>query len=373
MSLELTPLDEEQLAPPIRKALTPNLRPLLAKGMAPLPPVDLVVALYQLKFDEDEALREVGHKTAWALPDAVLGSALAANLDKRVLDWLARMVVARPKMLQAVLMNTAVADETFAHLASVCAEQQLETIAQNEQRLLRHPAIISALYLNRKTRMSTATRALELAVRNNVEVEGIPSFEDVKAAILHEGTADDAADEAFNRALHATSATTAAPDDEQAIKAEVEAADQEAARDAQGEEKSEKAVAISQLSTAAKVRLATLGNAFARAILIRDTNRVIALAAVRSPAVTEQEAEAFAANRGLNDDVIRYLAGQRQFTRRYSVKLNLVNNPKCPLQASMVFLGHLTAKDLKIVARSKGVPSALAKAAQSLEAKRGAR
>ena len=48
----------------------------------------------------------------------------------------------------------------------------------------------------------------------------------------------------------------------------------------------------------------------------------------------------------------------------YQVKLNLVMNPKTPMARSMAFLGHLSQADLKKVARSKGVPSALTKAAK---------
>ena len=97
---------------------------------------------------------------------------------------------------------------------------------------------------------------------------------------------------------------------------------------------------------------------------------MIAVAAVRSPSLTDQEAERYSGLRALHEEVIRYLATQRQFTKRYSVKLNLVNNPKCPLALAINFLGHLTAKDLKQVARSKSVSSALAKSAQGLVSKR---
>ena len=53
----------------------------------------------------------------------------------------------------------------------------------NEQRLLRHPAIIEALYLNKHVRMSTVDRAVELAARNGLDLKNIAIFSEIKAAI----------------------------------------------------------------------------------------------------------------------------------------------------------------------------------------------
>src|SRR5262249_43223242 len=132
----------------------------------------------------------------------------------------------------------------------------------------------------------------------------------------------------------------------------------------------EKKLKISDLSPAGKIRLATLGNAFARAVLIRDTNRQVAMAAIRSPAGTDMEVLRYASNRGLDDEIVRYIANQRQWVRLYGVKVALVNNPKCPLPVSMRFLAHLNVRDLKSVSRSKGIPSALSMAAKQMLAQR---
>jgi hypothetical protein len=50
----------------------------------------------------------------------------------------------------------------------------------------------------------------------------------------------------------------------------------------------------------------------------------------------------------------------------YQVKLNLAQNPKCPLGFSLRFLTTLHAEDLKALSKSKNVPSALAVAARKL-------
>src|SRR5207249_1104691 len=61
------------------------------------------------------------------------------------------------------------------------------------------------------------------------------------------------------------------------------------AKDEKRIDEEKKDLPIDKLSVAAKIRLATLGNAFARAILIRDPVRMVALAAINSPGMTDNE------------------------------------------------------------------------------------
>jgi hypothetical protein len=382
VSLELTPL--ETVSPAVERAVGPKapapLKLMAAPGLAPLPPAELAVALYQLSFAEDEAVKSAAFKTAAELPEKILVGALGEALDARVLDFYGRRVFAKPPLLERLLLNRATSDETFRHLATLVDESGLEIIAKNEERLLRHPPIIAALYLNPKTRMSTAQRALELAVRNNVRVDGIPAFDEAVRAIQQSGAPDPAAaarDDAAFAAAAAVAVDAAAgiqlialDESEAQAQAEAEAAAAEAAA-AEGadEEKKQK---ISELSPAAKVRLATLGNAFARAILIRDTNRQVSMAAIRSPAVNDMEVLRYAGNRGLDDDIIRFISNQRQWVRLYGVKVALVNNPKCPLPTAMRLIAHLNVRDLKALSRSKGIPSTLVTAAKQMLTQRNA-
>jgi hypothetical protein len=384
MALDLTPL--ETLPPGVERAVGAKapapMRMMAARGLAPLPPADLVTALYQLSFSEDEAVKSAAFKTAAELPERILGGALEQPLDARVLDFFGRRVFGKAPLLQKLLLNKATADETFRHLAGLVDESGLEMIAKNEERLLRHPPIIAALYLNPKTRMSTAQRALELAVRNNVRVDGIPAFEEAARAIQQSGATDPEQlakeDAAFARAAEVAVDQSSAlqlvavDEKEAAALAEAEAQAAEAAVESPDVVEEEKKQKISELSPAGKIRLATLGNAFARAVLIRDTNRQVAMAAIRSPAVTDMEVMRYASNRGLDDDIVRYIANQRQWVRLYSIKMALCNNPKCPLPVAMRFLPHLNVRDLKTLSRSKGIPSALCSAAKQMLSQRNA-
>ena len=115
-----------------------------------------------------------------------------------------------------------------------------------------------------------------------------------------------------------------------------------------------------------KIRLATLGNAYCRGNLMRDPNRMVAMAAIRSPRITDSEIVKAAANRSICEDVIRYIGNQRDLTKNYQVRLSLVQNPKCPVALSLKFLPLLQAEDLKLMARSKSVPGAVSTGARRL-------
>jgi hypothetical protein len=189
--LDLTPIALEELSEGLRKVLGPAapapLRMMAARGLAPLRPAEQLAALYQLSLDADPALAQTARKTAAELPDRLVQPALPEALDPRVLDFFARQLTARPALLEPILINRAVDDETFVYLAGACDERELEIIAANEERVLRCPRILSALYLNRRARQSTVDRLIELLARNGVRCDDIPVFDEAVQAIADQG------------------------------------------------------------------------------------------------------------------------------------------------------------------------------------------
>jgi hypothetical protein len=377
MTLGRAPLATDSLSEAVRKVLAAQgpVRTMAARGLAPLPrAADTLAVLYMLAIDADEALASAAQKTAGELPERVMGPGLAdPTLDPLVLDFFAPKVVAHPPLVEIVLLNPRTADETVKDLCTKLDERLLDMVAQNEQRLLRAPAIIAALYLNPKARMSTVDRAVELAVRQKIVVPGIPAWDDVVAAVLGAAKQELPPTEAAQAAAAADAAfegvVSFAIGDANVDDAVLEQLLADGETDATGAPQSlgadadKKKLQISKLSVPAKIRLATLGNSFARATLIRDTSRQVALAAAKSPGLTENEVIKYAGNRGLSDEVIRVLGHNKSWTRIYAVKLALVYNPKCPLAFTMAFLPFLRDKDVAAVAKSKAVPNALVQAA----------
>ena len=180
-----TPLESATLSQAAQRALGPGPgRMMAARGMMPLPPADQVAVLYQLSLDADTTLAASARATASQLPEKLLLGTLAdPKLDARVLDFFAILVGKKPALFDAIALNPSIADETVADLASRASAREVDQLAQNEQRLLRHPEIIGAMYMNKHARMSTVDRVVELAVRNKIRVPGLAAWDEVARAL----------------------------------------------------------------------------------------------------------------------------------------------------------------------------------------------
>jgi hypothetical protein len=439
-----TPLDVNQLSAAAQRALGPGPgRMMAARGLLPLAPADQVVVLYQLALEAESNLAQSARATAIGLPEKLLAGTLASPAsDPRVLDFFAQLIAEKPAVFDAIAMNPSAADETIATLAGRGGSREVDLIAQNEQRLLRHPEIIAAMYMNRRARMSTIDRVVELAVRNNVRVPGLAAWDEVARA-LTSGAPSSAADDSMLDAVlgpRDDSALTSGdadqvPDDEVAeVRASTRLIELHIARPpvatqrvplrrtrmALGSAPSSDAMigdvpaqwlvvdqddmrvtvvvvrtgerhqlAINQsvmidgarvmlaqipfrdLPIPAKIRAATLGDAFIRGEAVRDPLKLVALAAIKSPGVTDIEAARYAGNQALAEDVVRYIAGNRNWTKLYGVKVSLCRNPKAPIVETARFLPFLRQKDLTNLSKSKGVPSAVAAQARKLIMQRG--
>ncbi|MBE7449914.1 MAG: hypothetical protein HS111_13740 [Kofleriaceae bacterium] len=370
MPLARTPLDASaltRLSPAAQKALAPGPgRAMAARGLLPLPsPAELATVLYHL-VASDPAVAAAAQASAQGLPEKVLAAALAdAAIDPRVLDWLAPRARATPALFEALVLNPRVDDLTIVDLAGAGDPREVDLIAGNEQRLLRCPDIIAAMYANPQARMSTVDRAVELAVRNQVRVGGISAWDELARVVAGSPSSSAAADDdaVFAQALAGVQGV--------ADSAVVASTTDDAVEDTGGAPVvDEKQVPITKMSVPAKIRLASLGNAFARSLLIRDPIRMVALAAIKAPGVSDLEAAKYAGNHSLDNDVIRYIATRREWTRLYGIKKSLCMNPKTPISESSKMLIHMRENDVRQIAKSKGVPSAVVAQARKLIAQR---
>ena len=133
-----------------------------------------------------------------------------------------------------------------------------------------------------------------------------------------------------------------------------------------GEERRSLVQIIQNMNITQKIKLAYLGNKEARAILIRDRVKTVSVAVVRSGRMTDQEVTSFAADRNLPREVIREICLNKEFLRKYPVKVALINNPKAPIQTTMGLLRDLNKKDLAAIARSRNVSAVLKRQAYKM-------
>ena len=184
-------IDIAKLSPGAQRLLdakTPAaMRQMAARGIAPgLKPAEALTLVAILAESDDFAVGKPARETLAKLPGQLLSGALNPDLPPGVLGAIAPAYVADAAVMEKLLTLPQLLPETVAAIASKCSEAVAEIVATNEERLLAHPTIIEKLYLNKNTRMSTANRALELAVRNKIVVEGIPAYEEAAAALAEE-------------------------------------------------------------------------------------------------------------------------------------------------------------------------------------------
>lgn len=318
----------------------------------------------------DPPVREAAEATLAKLPPPILnGAAASPDVPPGVLDVLASVYSENEDLLEKILMNASVAISTVERIASTGSEKITEIVATNEQRLLENPSIIKSLYMNKKTRMSTADRVLELAVRNGIQLN-IPAYKEAAEAIVEELILEPDAEPTPDDVLFAEAQAEGERLEKEGIAAEVVKEDEEG-----NEVVEEVAKSLEQklrgMTVSHKIRTAMIGSAAARAILVRDKNRLVCEAVVRSPLLTESEAATFAASRTVSDGVLRIIANNGDLVKSHSIKFNLVSNPRTPMATALRLLGHLRSDELKKLSKSKSVSAQIAKLAkQELDKKK---
>ncbi len=121
---------------------------------------------------------------------------------------------------------------------------------------------------------------------------------------------------------------------------------------------------LAQMSIVEKIRIAMKGSREERAILIRDSNKIVAVSVLSSPKVTENEVEVFARMASISDEILRIIGHTRAWVKNYQVVLGLIRNPKTPLALSMNLLPRLVDRDMRMLSIDRNVPDPLRIAAR---------
>jgi hypothetical protein len=116
---------------------------------------------------------------------------------------------------------------------------------------------------------------------------------------------------------------------------------------------------LSRMSVPEKVRAAMKGSREMRSALVRDPNKLVALAVLSSPKLTDAEVEAFCKMGSVTEEVLRVIGMSRAWTKNYGVILSLVKNPKTPLAISLPMLNRINEGDVKRLASDRNIPEAL--------------
>lgn len=356
------PIALDRFAPALQKSLNPAspaaVRTMAAKGIIVGAPREQLSALFFLTFDPEAKVAETAVQTASKPNDKLHTGLRDDDLHPEVLAFYARVLVQSDTYLELIVLNQATSDETVAAIAGSASDRVLEIVAQNQLRILRDERIVRALVANPTCRAATRDGVLDFCVRSGLVLRDMPEYLEARRRVLGEDP------EAEKKAAEAEANSA-----ERVIEEFGEKLTQEDAR-VEDAERLTFTQRVMKMSVANKIKLATLGNKEARTLLLRDSNKLVALAAVTSPRITDGEVVALSNSRTLHDDVMRYICNNREWLKNYQVKVNLVNNPKCPVGISLKLLGYLHTSELKKVTQNKNIASTLQTQARAMVAKK---
>jgi hypothetical protein len=120
---------------------------------------------------------------------------------------------------------------------------------------------------------------------------------------------------------------------------------------------------INNLDVKGRIQLALKGNKEERSLLIRDGTKVVALAVLEAPKLSDGEVEKFASQKNVLEAVLRQIPLKRRFMKDYIVVRNLVANPRTPLDLGLNLMKNLLAQDLKNISANKEVSETIRKLA----------
>jgi hypothetical protein len=413
--LEEFQVEKANLSPAAQTYFQPdtpaNLKLLIARGTVPLPPRELVILQFHFQNDPDAEVSAGAAQSLTSIPSNILRTILGGDIPGAILNFFSSRLLGNRELLETLIINRRTPDETVAFLAaSEKDEYILELIANNQERVLRYAVIAREIFQNRHAPRTVKERLKSFLkttfpIKGGEVVEPVPEpilapaapaapepvVSEAEALSLDEKIAPPslaaetaAAPEAAPAAPAVPTPPGLAPGQAGVVGVEGEWKDmielteelskiklpqeltEENQREVTEEERKSLSVRILLMSVSEKIKLALLGNKEARTILIRDSNKMVSASVVKSPKVQDDEIVKIAQMRGVADEVLRMVASNKEWTKNYAVKKALVENPKTPVQASFRFLSLLRESDIKNIARSKNVPSAVAAQAKRL-------
>lgn len=107
---------------------------------------------------------------------------------------------------------------------------------------------------------------------------------------------------------------------------------------------------LSLMTVGERMKVAMKGTREERAILIHDPNKLVSVAVLSSPKISESEVESFAKMANVSDEVLRIIGNTRAWIKNYGVTSALARNPKTPVAIALHLVQRLNDRDLKMIA-----------------------
>jgi hypothetical protein len=396
--------------------LPSNMMQFAAKGALSVPPDENIEILVYLA-KHNKIFGDLARMTLAGWDEkASLAAASDPKTPREVLEYLIAPENLRPKLLPALLENPSVPDGQLAKVAISANPEAIAAMLQSP-RARSSMGVLECLRSNPYLKPAEASTVAELLKADTTEAPVAPAADGetqveeavvAKAAEASEEAAaasDDEGDvpeEAISAYLAEHAAEIASEQDkpfqpiggivdllgsdyfpvsENREMAEMAGSEEKAAAESAGSAPAaakSKAVAganvppakrdnavqkINRLDVKGRIQLAMKGNKEERSILVRDGTKVVALAVLDAPKISDGEVEKFALQKNVLEAVLRQIPLKRRFMKNYIVVRNLVSNPRTPLDLGLGLMKHLQMQDLKNISANKEVSETVRKLA----------
>jgi hypothetical protein len=295
---------------------------LAARGELPLAARDLLTTLFFLVHGGHPQIRAAALGTAKRLSAAFLQPVVAEpDLHGRLLDFLARIRIGDAEVMTLLLDHPEMPIETLRYLASN-APPAILPLLREEAVLVRHPALRALL----------TTAAAE-----------VPPVE----------------------------AAAAAEEDPPPQDSEESSGEEEAEQDGD-EENAEEEINLSkyqqslEMGVSMKIKMALTGDKEWRAIFLKDANKLVSSAVMKNPRITAGEVLMVAKSKTSSEELIRLITLNIDWIKKADVQKALVTHPRTPLPKALRYMSVLTEKDLKVLAKSRGVSQIIVNTARRM-------
>ena len=330
------------------------LRSAAARGALPLGRAMLVRLYLFLRGDEDVEIRAAAEASLKGLGRPEVVDVVAdEECPAEVLEHFAGQALRDDALAELIVFHHAAPSGALVRLAEGGSATVIDLVLTNQERLLTQPVLLDCLSRNPALRAEQRGRILELLDRA-MQAAARATSAASEAPLEATGEITDEVREAARLLqldigeLFAASEILGAEELAQSEDVEIRTAYQR----------------ILMLNVAQKAVLAMRGGREERMILVRDTNKLVALGVLRNPRLVEDDVESISRMRNVTDEVLRVIGQSREWRKSYAVINALVNNPRTPQGVSANFVPRLQNQDLKRLAASKDVPELIRRMAK---------
>jgi hypothetical protein len=383
----------------IRASAVPSgLMQTAARGALAVPPQEMIEILVYLA-TENKVFAERARLTlaGWEEGSAREAAANPAT-SKVVLHYLMDPQNLRPVLVPLLLENPSVSAESIMTLAVSATREQVEALLSSA-RVNATREILNALGSNpnlteaeakaiqEKVPASEGAAASSHAAGEAADASaGLPANEamEVSEEAIHAYLSEHAAEivaeagkafqpiggvhEEIAPEAHATveAPATAAPSGEHGGAAAPKRAPLKKWILSADEQRGSALQKISKLDIKGRIQLAMKGNKEERSLLIRDGTKIVALAVLESPKISDGEVERFAGQKNVLEAVLRHIPMKRRFIKQYPIIRALTSNPRTPIDVSLGLIKHLLMQDLRHLSGNKEVSDTVRKLAMKM-------